>query len=61
MIQAAAGTLKAHDTASHPNTISTPEGDNEYAPDQPLTPGSPSVERPRGNEPHPTMPLRPAQ
>lgn len=46
---------------ARPNTIGTPEGDNEYAPDQPLTPDPVKVERPRGNEPHPKMPLRPAQ
>ena len=40
----------------------TPEGDNEFAPDQPL-PGAgetPPVQRPRGNEPHPKAEIRPA-
>jgi hypothetical protein len=44
-----------------PDTIATPEGDNEYGPDQPLPPGSePAIERPRGNEPHWKQPLRKA-
>ena len=40
----------------------TPEGDNEYAPDQPLPgPGNtPEAIRPRGNEPHPSAEIRPA-
>lgn len=41
----------------------TPEGDNEFAPDQPL-PGPTDmpmpVQRPRGNEPHPDAEIRPA-
>lgn len=41
----------------------TPEGDNEFAPDQPLPgPGNmpdPPI-RPRGNEPHPSAEIRPA-
>ena len=41
----------------------TPEGDNEFAPDQPL-PGPSEmpepVQRPRGNEPHPSPEIRPA-
>lgn len=41
----------------------TPEGDNEYAPDQPL-PGPGKMPdpplRPRGNEPHPDAEIRPA-
>ena len=47
---------------SGPDTVATPEGDNEYAPDQPL-PGAaamPTPERPRGNEPHPSAEIRPA-
>jgi hypothetical protein len=44
-----------------PDTIATPEGDNEYGPDQPLPPGAePVPERPRGDEPHWTQPLRKA-
>lgn len=42
----------------------TPEGDNEFAPDQPLPgPGNmpDPVQRPRGNEPHPEAEIRPAQ
>lgn len=42
---------------------STPEGDNEFAPDQPL-PGPSGMpvppQRPRGNEPHPDAEIRPA-
>ena len=41
----------------------TPEGDNEFAPDQPL-PGAGAMptppQRPRGNEPHPDAEIRPA-
>ncbi|HLI75668.1 MAG TPA: hypothetical protein VKV02_01885, partial [Acidobacteriaceae bacterium] len=41
----------------------TPEGDNEFAPDQPL-PGAGEmpapVQRPRGNEPHSDPEIRPA-
>lgn len=45
-----------------PDTIATPEGDNEFEPDQPLSPRKePTPERPRGNEPHPGQPIRPAQ
>ena len=42
----------------------TPEGDNEFAPDQPLPgPGGMPTppQRPRGNEPHPDAEIRPAQ
>ena len=46
---------------TRPTTVATPEGDNEYAPDQPLTSSTPMPERPRGNEPHPQQPIRPAQ
>ena len=46
---------------NQPSTVATPEGDNEYAPDQPLSPSAPIPERPRGNEPHPQQPIRPAQ
>ncbi len=36
-----------------PDVLATPEGDNEFAPDQPLDRGAvPPIERPRGNEPH---------
>ena len=56
--------------AEVPDTVSdvrsdveaTPEGDNEFAPDQPL-PGAgamPTPQRPRGNEPHPQAEIRPA-
>ena len=35
-----------------PATVGTPEGDNEFAPDQPLRPlPDGTVEDPRGNEP----------
>ncbi|HVG26920.1 MAG TPA: hypothetical protein VM865_04890 [Acidobacteriaceae bacterium] len=44
-----------------PDTVATPEGDNEYGFDQPLAPGTePTPERPRGNEPHPQQPIRDA-
>jgi hypothetical protein len=45
---------------NEPDTLATPEGDNEYAPDQPLTPTAPVPERPRGDEPHTDEPLYPA-
>lgn len=44
-----------------PNDIATPEGDNEDLPGQPLTSVPDDIERPRGNEPHPSQPVRPAQ
>lgn len=41
--------------------LATPEGDAEALPDQPLQLGAvPPIERPRGNEPHYTLPLRKA-
>jgi hypothetical protein len=43
-----------------PDTLSTPEGDDEYPPDEPLPPNEPIPERPRGDEPHTIEPLRPA-
>lgn len=44
-----------------PDTLATPEGDEEYGPDQPLPPGTePTPIRPRGNEPHWKQPLRKA-
>lgn len=43
-----------------PSNIATPEGDNEYLPDQPLKRDAPVPERPRGNEPHPVQPIRKA-
>ncbi len=45
-----------------PDTVATPEGDNEYTPDQPLPGGDamPTPTRPRGNEPHPSAEIRPA-
>lgn len=46
---------------NEPDTIATPEGDNEDLPGEPLTSDVPVVERPRGNEPHPEQPLRPAE
>jgi len=45
---------------NEPDTIATPEGDSEYAPDQPLPPDEPVPERPRGDEPHSSEPLYPA-
>jgi hypothetical protein len=43
-----------------PDTLSTPEGDDEYPPDEPLPTSEPVPERPRGDEPHTIEPLRPA-
>ena len=43
------------------DVIATPEGDNEFAPDEPLNPYPYPIERPRGNEPHFKQPIRPAQ
>ncbi|HEV2578503.1 MAG TPA: hypothetical protein VGU25_14965 [Acidobacteriaceae bacterium] len=44
-----------------PDVLATPEGDAEYPPDEPLQPGEvPPIERPRGNEPHYTQPIRKA-
>lgn len=41
-----------------PNTLATPEGDNEQLPDTPLNPNEPAPERLPGNEPHTELPLR---
>jgi hypothetical protein len=43
-----------------PNTIATPEGDNEYLPDEPLAPLEGDIVRPRGDEPHTSLPFRDA-
>lgn len=43
------------------DTLATPEGDNEYEDGEPLPANEPVAERPRGNEPHPSQPIRPAQ
>lgn len=43
-----------------PDTLATPEGDNEHTFDRPLDPEEPTPERPRGNEPHFDQPLRKA-
>ncbi len=43
-----------------PDTIATPEGDNEGLPEEPLAPADVDMERPRGNEPHPSQPIRKA-
>jgi len=45
---------------NEPDTLATPEGDNEGLPDEPLSPDEPVVERPRGDEPHSVEPLRDA-
>ena len=58
------GPVEVNDSvpSRRPDTVATPEGDNEYLPDQPLPAASePIPERPRGNEPHPVQPIRPAQ
>ena len=57
---AANGPMDAMDD-DQPDTVATPEGDNEFPPDQPLPSSAPTPERPRGNEPHPQQPIRPAQ
>jgi hypothetical protein len=44
-----------------PDTLATPEGDNEYGDGEILPAVEPVAERPRGNEPHPSQPIRPAQ
>lgn len=47
---------------NEPDTLATPEGDNEHRPEQPLKgPSTPTPERPRGNEPHYDQPLRKAE
>jgi hypothetical protein len=43
-----------------PDTIATPEGDDEGLPDVPLAPSDADIERPRGDEPHSSLPLRDA-
>jgi hypothetical protein len=45
---------------NEPDTLATPEGDNEGLPDEPLSPMSGNVERPRGDEPHSSQPIRDA-
>lgn len=58
------GPAEVSDTVptDNPDVVGTPEGDNEFAPDQVLPAGGePAPERPRGNEPHPSQPIRPAQ
>jgi hypothetical protein len=46
---------------NEPDTIATPEGDNETLPDEPLTPSDDvDIERPRGDEPHSSLPFRKA-
>jgi hypothetical protein len=43
---------------NEPDTIATPEGDNEFAADQPLTGDEVTVTRPRGDQPHSKQPER---
>jgi len=45
---------------NEPHTLATPEGDNEQLPDVPLSPVEPIPVRPRGDEPHTSLPLRKA-
>jgi hypothetical protein len=45
---------------NEPDTLATPEGDNEDPLRAPLDPSEPTPERPRGNEPHFEQPLRKA-
>jgi hypothetical protein len=43
-----------------PETIATPEGDNEGLPSEPPAPADVDLQRPRGDEPHWSQPIRPA-
>ncbi len=43
-----------------PDTIATPEVDNEGLPGQPLAPSDVEIEGPRGDEPHSSQPFRDA-
>lgn len=43
-----------------PDTLATPEGDNEQLPGEPLRGDEPPPERPRGDEPHPAGAKNPA-
>jgi hypothetical protein len=45
---------------NEPDTLATPEGDNEQLPSEPLSQPEPTPERPRGNEPHFKQPERDA-
>lgn len=45
---------------NEPDTIATPEGDNEYLPGEPLPAVEPIPDRPRGDDPHSIEPLYPA-
>jgi len=45
---------------NEPDTLATPEGDNEELPGEPLSGDEPVVERPRGDEPHTSLPFRKA-
>lgn len=53
-------TVKTHVPETQPDTIATPEGDNEFTADQPLKGDDLTVTRPRGDEPHSEQPERPA-
>jgi hypothetical protein len=44
-----------------PDTIATPEGDNEFAADEPLVGDDVTVTRPRGDAPHSEQPIRDAE
>lgn len=44
-----------------PDTIATPEGDNEFGAEQVLPKNVPPITRPRGDEPHSKEPLRDAE
>jgi hypothetical protein len=46
---------------NQPDTLATPEGDNESLPNQPLSPAEPTPLRPRGDQPHTVEPLYPAE
>ena len=43
---------------NEPDTIATPEGDGEGPFDEPLAPSDVEIVRPRGDEPHFSLPLR---
>lgn len=54
--------MAGHSAADNnpPDTLATPEGDNEQLPGAPLNPQEPAPMRPRGDEPHPPPPYRDA-
>jgi hypothetical protein len=49
-----------HSDLPEDEPIATPEGDNEDLPGAPLAPADVDLERPRGDEPHFSQPIRKA-